>query len=289
MLVAVAKQIQLQISNLCINQEIKRTEVIINQKAELKPFEVNLSVKNIWRKTLHEKKEMRRPDISQIKIGTIDLRKDKNNNINSSKGLETVPKLIKIQNERDYAFKMVGLLSKSYLKMQKENKILKEKLAACRWIVNDSNNSSGYAIGSYETHDTNYISKHANSETGSNDPYQFRRHKYYEHKPKGRTLSKGTNDIKNYSIIRDKHATKTFNSSCKIKSHDFEDDDLLFLEAEKKAQEAYLVKPVRIEEIKGNEGVEKRNLLNVLNNQIINKQIKSESKPKGINFSSKVI
>lgn len=281
---AVAGEIKLIISNLSINQDIKTNEVAVNQKVDPKFSEVNIAVKNIWRKVIHEKREMRRPDISQVKIGVIDLRKDKIKHINKFKEVEATTELVKIKNERDLAFKMVGLLSKNFLKMQKENKFLKEKLAVCRWVINESNNSSGYAIGSYETHDTNYRSKHANSETGSNDPYQFRRPKYYEHKPKGRTLSKGTNDSKNYSITGGKQTTKTFNSTCKSKIHNFEDDDLLFLEAEKKAQEAYLVKPVKIEEIKGNEGVEKRNLLNVLNNHIINKQIKSEAKPKGTNF-----
>ena len=60
----------------------------------------------------------------------------------------------------------------------------------------------------------------------------------------------------------------------------FEDDIHLFLETEREAQKAYLQKPDWIQDIKKSESVERKNLLNVLNNQIINKQTKSEIKPK---------
>jgi hypothetical protein len=134
-------------------------------------------------------------------------------------------------------------------------------------------------MGGYETHDTNCRSKQATSEVGSNDPYQFLRPKYYQHKPKVRTHSSAFLDTKNYSVGENK---TNIDSGFKKENMEqaFEDDIHLFLEIEREAQNAYLQKPDWIQDIKKCESVERKNLLNVLNNQIINKQTKSEIRSK---------
>jgi hypothetical protein len=134
-------------------------------------------------------------------------------------------------------------------------------------------------MGGYETHDTICRSKQATSEAGSNDPYQFLRPKYYQHKPKVRTLSGAFIDTKSCSVGENKtNITSGFKKE--DVEHVFEDDIHLFLEIEREAQKAYLQKPDWVQDIKNSESVERKNLLNVLNNQIINKQTKSEIKPK---------
>lgn len=57
------------------------------------------------------------------------------------------------------------------------------------------------------------------------------------------------------------------------------DEDIdLFLEDERLAQQEFLEEPIKIEDIKGNNNLDKSNLTNVLNNQLINKKILSGKK-----------
>ena len=58
------------------------------------------------------------------------------------------------------------------------------------------------------------------------------------------------------------------------KFNDGDEDLSLFLDAEREAQEAYLTKPLRLDN--NEECPHKKNLMNVLNNEIINKQVESE-------------
>lgn len=185
--------------------------------------------------------------------------------------------------------------------------------------------TSTYLIGAYETTDTHLQKENCSSETGSNDPYQFRQPKYYQHKTRARPLnlnqnegsmskrasshtSKNSMDQQIYAqmgesgcLIEIKKDPKRFierTNSCRLKEtfsslssqkrpatrkntqREAENDEeiRLFLEAEKEAQEAYLKEPVRPDDIRGTDYTEKSNLANVLNNQLINRQTRSEQK-----------
>lgn len=67
-----------------------------------------------------------------------------------------------------------------------------------------------------------------------------------------------------------------------LKCSENNDDIDAFLQAEKEAQEAYLQQPLKIDELPIADSQEKNNLVNVLNNQLINRQTQSEKKYKGI-------
>jgi hypothetical protein len=203
---------------------------------------------------------------------------------------------------------MVGVLTKSLFKLHKENKVLKSQLAS-QYQLNETNISSTVANRSYETRDSNYQSKNTSSEGG--DPYQVRRPKYYQHKP--RNFSKGNSrreqvvsgshrKIRLYESRGESEGThldrkadrgsstksriyvlsSTKKNLKKLASQELEDDDelKLFLDAEREAQEAYLPQQVKGGQKKEKDCPEKKNLMNVLNNQLINQQSKSGVKRK---------
>lgn len=61
-----------------------------------------------------------------------------------------------------------------------------------------------------------------------------------------------------------------------------------FLELEQKAQEQYLEKPVKMEDVKGESNIEKHNLVNVINNEMISQnKTSSNNSEKGILKNSK--
>jgi hypothetical protein len=94
---------------------------------------------------------------------------------------------LKAYNASEMSYKMVGLMYKSILHLQKENEELRVKLGHCRWDT--TRDQSSYVIANYDTYHTNFIKENANSDTGSNDPYQIARPTYYDHKVKARNSS----------------------------------------------------------------------------------------------------
>jgi putative cell wall-binding protein len=130
-LVTFANKFTLYISDPRINNGFRKFIAKKNLIADLKAFKANLVEKNGYQ-TISEKKERKKSDTSLVKVGVIDLSKLKTSNKNMPDVSEAKSELLKAQYERDFAFKMIGLLSNNYLKIQKENKSLKEKLVACR-------------------------------------------------------------------------------------------------------------------------------------------------------------
>lgn len=98
--------------------------------------------------------------------------------------------------------------------------------------------------------------------------------KHTMHRTNSCISNRSVNSLKQNKLLLKRASTKNV-------CPEDEEDMRLFLETEREVQEAYLDEPVRIEDLRGGDVIERTNLINVLNNQLINKKSQSEKKPNG--------